>query len=169
MRGFQFRRWRVSGGQNHHAGLNSGDSRASGRHGADRGAARAGGISGGSAEEGLRGRRRTWGAEDLWRICGGGSAGEGLRSRRAWGTEDMRSRICGAGGCGARGELSNVCCCQWRKRKQLVRRCLHPRSGPAHPRIALPGRWVSPHDFPHVGGGRGWEKCRGAGPVGITL
>jgi hypothetical protein len=42
-RGFQFRRWRVGGGQNHHAGLNSGHSRASGRHRADRGAARAGG------------------------------------------------------------------------------------------------------------------------------
>ena len=39
-RGFQFRRWRVGGGQNRHAGLNSGHGRASGRQIADRGAAR---------------------------------------------------------------------------------------------------------------------------------
>ena len=38
--GFQFRRWRVGGGQNHHAGLNSGHGRAGGRHRADRGAVR---------------------------------------------------------------------------------------------------------------------------------
>ena len=38
--GFQFRRWRVGGGQNHHAGLNSGHSRAGGRHRAGRGAVR---------------------------------------------------------------------------------------------------------------------------------
>ena len=43
-RGFQFRRWRVGGGQNRHAGLNSGCGRASGRHRADRGAARWGGL-----------------------------------------------------------------------------------------------------------------------------
>ena len=39
-RGFQFRRWRVDGGQNHHAGLHSGHGRAGGRHRADRRAVR---------------------------------------------------------------------------------------------------------------------------------
>ena len=38
--GLQFRDWRVGGGQNHHAGLNSGHGRAGGRHRADRGAVR---------------------------------------------------------------------------------------------------------------------------------
>ena len=51
-RGFQFRHWRVGGGQNHHAGLNSGHSRAGGRHRAGRGAVRWGRLPG---PEGSRG------------------------------------------------------------------------------------------------------------------
>ena len=50
--GLQFRDWRVGGGQNHHAGLNSGHSRAGGRHRAGRGAVRWGRLPG---PEGSRG------------------------------------------------------------------------------------------------------------------
>ena len=51
--GFQFRRWRVGGGQNRHAGLKSGCGRASGRHRADRGAARWGGAASLEERKGL--------------------------------------------------------------------------------------------------------------------